>query len=277
MIIDSHCHIHYAIQNIHDETLQKETIEKILLNCQKNSVLFLLNVATNGNDSANFIKKHFTLQNKKIFKFNKNNKLVDEIKIGYSVGFHPCENIEINIEELDAIAGEAMAIGETGIDLFHKNVPIEIQISNFEKQILVARKHNLPVIVHCRDGEAHVIEMIKKYSKVRYILHCFAGNSEFLEALLPYKTLFSFSALVTYKNTEAIQKAVAIAPLDRIILETDSPFLIPYNHRKQGHKANEPSFIVENLQKVAEIKNISVEDLQKFSTENFLKFMELEL
>lgn len=186
-----------------------------------------------------------------------------------------------------------VAIGETGIDFFHEPYDQELQKTMFREQCLIAREFNLPVIVHLRSGknakaagqgftaaEKACLEVLddvvaqagKGDQPLKVLFHCFSSDRRFAEEVLKRGWFLSFSGVITYPNAHELREVVKMCPLDRMVVETDSPFLAPQPHRGQR---NEPAFIVETARQIAELKGISYEEMEKRTDENARAFFSL--
>ena len=198
----------------------------------------------------------------------------DEMIFG-TIGIHPHETdkdkitsnfIFENLENNPKIIG----IGETGLDFYYKNSNKENQIKSFRTHIESAIKSNIPVIIHSREAEDETYKILKDYKSEnpKILMHCFTGTSKFAEKLLELNSFFSASGIITFKNATDLQKTFSLIPDDKILIETDSPFLAPVPNRG---KKNEPSFIQFTANKLAEIKNINVSKLIEITTNNFNK------
>ena len=264
ILIDSHCHLQY-------ENSDFVLMDELMKQCNRESLRFLLNVATKGSDSMNFIKSNFSNKVKGIYSWN------NIISLAFSVGYHPTENYAVDYEYLLSIGKESLAIGETGFDLGINSPATILQEENFQKHLSIANILQIPLIIHCRDAWSLLKANLQGANgQVPHIIHCFTGDLSVAKELLNRNCLISISGIATYKPAESIREAIAYIPMDRLILETDSPFLTPYNKRK-SHKLNNPSFIVETAEKVAEIKKISLEEVASLTTKNFLNFFQLNL
>ena len=190
-----------------------------------------------------------------------------------TIGIHPhesgddiitSETIVENISKHPKIIG----IGETGLDFYYNNSDKDKQISSFKEHIKASIQTNTPLIVHSRDAEEETFKILNdfKNEKLKILMHCFTGSREFAEKLLTLNSFFSASGIITFKNATVLQNTFNFLPLNRILIETDSPFLAPVPNRG---KKNEPSFIDFTAKKLAEIKNISKQELIKVTTNNF--------
>ena len=199
---------------------------------------------------------------------------VDEMIYG-TIGIHPHESSKDIIKSSEIIKNlkeneKIIGIGETGLDFYYNNSEKEKQISSFVEHIEASIKTNKPLIVHSRDAEKETFELLNEYKneKLKIFMHCFTGSKEFSKKLLTLNSYFSASGIITFKNSVNLQDTFKSLPLDKVLIETDSPFLAP--DPKRGKK-NEPSFIDFTAQKLADIKNISKSDLVNFTTNNFNK------
>jgi len=190
-----------------------------------------------------------------------------------TIGVHPHEcNGDIitsdiivkNLNEQPKIIG----IGETGLDFFYNNSKKNKQIESFIEHIKASIKTNVPLIIHSRDAEDETFKILNDYKdkNLKILMHCFTGTKKFAEKLIKLNAHFSASGIITFKNSSELQDTFSFLPLDRILIETDSPFLAPVPNRG---KTNEPSFIDFTATKLAQIKNITKTELINFTTNNF--------
>jgi TatD DNase family protein len=198
----------------------------------------------------------------------------DEMIYG-TIGIHPHETtknkitseiIVKNITENEKIIG----IGETGLDFYYNNSDKNDQINSFKEHIEASIKTNSPLIIHSRDAEVETFEILSEYKNqnLKILMHCFTGSKDFAKKLLTLNAFFSASGIITFKNSLELQETFKFLPLDRILIETDSPFLAPVPNRG---KKNEPSFIDYTAQKLADIKSISKSEIANLTTNNFNK------
>tara|TARA_Y100001958_G_scaffold142848_1_gene119415 strand:- start:404 stop:1162 length:759 start_codon:yes stop_codon:yes gene_type:complete len=198
----------------------------------------------------------------------------DEIIYG-TFGIHPHE-VKNNKISLDYILKEIVenkkiiGVGETGLDFHYNNSEKSEQIDSFNKHIQASLQLDIPLIVHSRNAEKETFEILKNYEndKLKILMHCFTGSKEFAKKLLDLNAYFSASGIITFKNSTNLQDTFESIPLDRLLIETDSPFLSPVP--KRGKK-NEPSFIKFTAEKLAQIKKISSKELIDLTTKNFNK------
>ena len=196
----------------------------------------------------------------------------DDIIFG-TIGIHPHEadkneiDTEFIIKNLN-LHKKIIGVGETGLDFYYDNSDRKKQIESFKLHIEAALKADIPLIIHSRDAEEKTFEILNNYKdkKLKILMHCFTGSQHFAEQLLKLDAYFSASGIITFKKSIELQNTFKFLPLNRILIETDSPFLAPVPNRG---KKNEPAFIDFTAAKLAEIKGISKPELIKITTDNF--------
>ena len=250
MIIDSHCHLDYEplINNI----------DQILLNAKKNDIAKLLTIGTSLESS----KKVLDIINK-------------YSNVYGAIGIHP-NSTTGNLEKLDDILAlknnnkKVIAFGETGLDYFYKRSEKNDQIFSFEKHIEFSIAENVPVIIHTRDADDDTISIIKKYyKKTNFLIHCFTGTLDFAKKLLDLNCIISFSGIITFKKSNNLRDVVKYVPLEKMLIETDSPYLSPDPFRG---KSNEPANVKIVAETIASIKQISFGEVASSTTANFENF-----
>jgi TatD DNase family protein len=192
-----------------------------------------------------------------------------------TIGIHPHETTEDKItsdfilKNLDNNP-KIIGIGETGLDFFYNNSDKVNQINSFKEHIEASIKSDRPLIIHSRDAENETFEILNDYKgkNLKILMHCFTGTKPFAEKLLTLNAYFSASGIITFKNAQDLQETFKFLPLDKVLIETDSPFLAPVPNRG---KKNEPSFIDYTAQKLADIKHISKLDIIYSTSNNFNK------
>ena len=222
-----------------------------------------------------WIEKLLTISSSfKCFKKIKDIITEDEIIFG-TIGIHPHEtdNNEISVDEIVKNFDEnsrIIGIGETGLDFYYNNSDKEKQIKSFKKHIEASIKTNSPLIIHSRNAEDETFEILNQYhdKKLKILMHCFTGSKNFAERLLKLNAFFSASGIITFKNSLDLQETFKFLPLDKILIETDSPYLAPVPNRG---KKNEPSFLSFTAQKLADIKDLTKQEITKITTTNFNK------
>jgi TatD DNase family protein len=196
--------------------------------------------------------------------------------VSCSVGIHPHEAAvepEMDVEKLASLAQhpKVVAFGETGLDFYYEHSPRLEQERSFRTHIAAARENKLPVIVHTRDADPEMGAILtEEMGKGPFtgVIHCFSSGRELAEQALALGLYISLSGIVTFKKAEALREVVKIVPMDRILVETDSPYLAPVPFRG---KTNEPAYVAHTAAAVAEIKGISRDDLARQTTENFFR------
>ena len=184
----------------------------------------------------------------------------------------------IQVEE-SALKKKLVAIGETGLDYHYEHSPKEIQKKHMIQYFHLAKKTDLPIIFHCRDAFSDLFALADiEYKNSAALLHCFTGTLEEAKQVLERGWSISFSGIITFKKSEQLREVVKYVPLDRIFIETDSPYLAPQTKRGS---CNEPSFIVETAKVIADLKKVPLEQIAECTSNNvknlFLKSMHQEL
>jgi TatD DNase family protein len=252
-IIDTHCHL---------DLIEKQglKIEDIIHNSLQNNVKVLQTICTRATE----IEKILTYT-----------KLHDFIYA--SVGIHPCnvkEEPKINAAEIIKICAENLkiiGIGETGLDYYHDKSAIELQKVSFIEHIKASQENNLPIIIHSRDADLDMMEILTSEQKNKNfpaLLHCFSSSKELATKALDLGVYISISGIVTFKNATLLQEIVKFLPLDRLLVETDSPYLAPIPHRG---KTNQPAFTRHVVEFIAQLKNIPAENVARETSENFFR------
>jgi len=191
-----------------------------------------------------------------------------------SVGVHPHEAEKELLGDPSPLIERArhprvVGIGETGLDFYYNHSPREPQIGNFRTHIAAARTLGLPVIVHTRDADDDTIAVLEdEMGKGEFtgVIHCFTGTRRLAEASLALGFSISVSGIATFKKSDELRAVIADVPLERLLVETDSPYLAPMPHRG---KRNEPAFVVNTAAMLAKLKGVSEEDLARVTTDNF--------
>lgn len=187
-----------------------------------------------------------------------------------TMGVHPHEAARATEEDLATLERtcarpEVRAVGEAGLDYYYDRSPRDVQASVFRRQCVLARTLGKPLVVHVRDAHEDCAAIIQEEGVSRGVIHCFTGDTAAARRYLDLGFHISLSGVVTYKKTEALQDAVRFSPLERLMVETDSPYLAPVPHR--GRK-NEPAHVIETARKVAELKGVTLEELASVTTAN---------
>ena len=192
-------------------------------------------------------------------------------KVFCMIGLHPCyvdKNFELEIEFVkeQIKLRSYKAIGEIGIDLFHEKKYLKQQIIAFEEQIKLALEYDLPIVIHSRESFDEIFEVLKKYKsdKLRGIFHCFTGNEDQAKKIIDLNFFLGIGGVVTFKNGK-ISEFLSSIPLDRIVLETDSPYLAPAPYRG---KRNESSYLSIIASKLSEIYNLDVSEISRITQQS---------
>ena len=191
-----------------------------------------------------------------------------------SVGVHPHESEKELLDDEAALIREAshpkvVGIGETGLDYYYEHSPRGPQQANFRSHIAAARQTGLPVIVHTRDADDDTIDILRaEMGKGAFtgLIHCFTGTQKLADAALELGLYISVSGIATFKNSALLRDVIKTVPLERLLVETDAPFLAPVPHRG---KTNEPAFVVHTAKMLADLKGVTPQDLAQATTENF--------
>ncbi|MCQ2911915.1 MAG: TatD family hydrolase [Bacilli bacterium] len=248
-MLDSHCHID-------DDKLIEERAE-VIKNAKEAGVNLIMTLGTDLESSKSCVK------------------IANEFEGVYAaVGFHPqnLENVSDKaLEEIKELAKDkkVIAIGEVGLDYhwFKDPKDREFQKVWFNKQIEIANELNLPLSIHARDAEQDTYDLLKNnFPKAGCVLHCFSGSTEMMEQYLKLGAYIGFDGPITYKNSITPKENVRRCPLDRILTETDSPYLAPVPHRGER---NEPKYIPLILEEMAQLKGLSKEEMERVVFENF--------
>lgn len=274
-MIDSHCHLTDAKFN--------NEVDKIVSNFQDAGVEAVLNVSTNFKDSflSNAISKKYD-------------------NVYYAIGIHPedaddfdeatfegCLRYLLGVDEktpeianfeqkygnLSAIfdknnKNKLIAVGEIGLDYFWRKDNKEKQIEVFEHQVKLAKKYGLPFVVHNREASGDILEVLKRnapYSRGG-IIHCFSASYEWAQEVLKLGFYISFSGSVTFKNSKKLQEVARLIPIDKLLVETDSPYLTPEPFRGQR---NEPKFVTETARFLASLRGLNYEEFNLIIKNNF--------
>ena len=251
MLVDSHCHLDFDVfDEDRDETIQRARdagIGTMVTICTRVTRFDEIRAIAEANDD-----------------------------IWCSVGIHPHQAEEepvVTVEDLVSRAQhpKVVGIGETGLDYFYDNSPRDLQKTSFRTHIAAARETGLPLIVHTRDADADMADILEdemRKGAFTGVLHCFSSGAELAKRALDIGFYVSLSGIVTFKNAEDLRQIVLDVPADRILVEPDSPFLAPIPNRG---KRNEPSFVVHTAARVAELKNLKNDELSDISTDNFFR------
>ena len=189
-----------------------------------------------------------------------------------TVGMHPHDAKDVGADELavlESLAADSkvVAIGETGLDYYYSHSPHEVQRRVFGQFIQMARETGLPIVVHERDAAADSVELLRAEGggELRGVIHCFTGDYQAACAYLDLGFYLSFTGIITFKNAHALREVVGKVPLERMLVETDSPYLTPVPHRG---KRNEPAYVRFVAETIAQVKGLAAEEVAEATTAN---------
>lgn len=249
-MIDSHCHL--------DHEPLMSNLNEVIDRSKKIGIEKLLTICTTE------------ISYKSILKIIK----IDPMIFG-TYGIHPHETSNFNVTTNDIIDkvrinSKIIGVGETGLDFYYNNSDKKTQLNSFVTHIDAALELDIPLIVHSRNAENKTFQILNEYrgKNLKILMHCFTGSTEFAKKLMNLNSFFSASGIVTFKNSINLQNTFKEIPLDKLLIETDSPFLSPVPMRG---KKNEPSYIHFTLKKLSELKNTEVKELDIITSNNFNK------
>ncbi len=251
-LVDSHCHLNFSPLN--------EDIEGVLARAKQHAVDYLLCVAVNIEDFPEVIALAQAYPH-----------------IFASVGVHPCyaDAKEPTVEELIELAADAnvVAIGETGLDYFRFEGDMAWQHQRFAHHIEAAKMAGKPLIVHTREAAQDTMDMLKSEGADQCggVMHCFAENWEIASQALDLGMYISFSGIVTFNSADTLREVAKKVPLDRMLVETDAPYLAPVP--KRG-KSNQPAFVSHTAKFIADLRNIDFRQLAEQTTDNFFRLFD---
>jgi TatD DNase family protein len=248
-IIDSHCHLNIL--------KKKQGIAETLAEAKQNCVVGMLNISVDL-ETADEVIKQSELQS----------------NIWASVGVHPCHcpiepMSDGDFESIKTLSNHpnVIAIGETGLDFFHtKPEDSQHQFDYFIKQVELSKMLDYPVIIHCRNARTEVIEILQSHKATKGVMHCFAEDWQTAKAALDLGFYISFSGILTYPKSIELKEVAKQVPEERLLVETDSPYLSPQPFRS---KYNQPAYVKHTLAHLAELRGTEVTEMAKITTQNF--------
>jgi TatD DNase family protein len=254
MIIDSHCHLNYSNDGI--------PLDKIISNARDSNIGLMLNIATKPNEFESIINT---------------STLYDEVY--FTLGVHPHEANHLNNDVIKNIYmnennKKFIGIVETGLDYYYNNSDKLTQISSFEKQIEISQNLAIPLVIHMRSAEDDTLKIIRrkiKEKKFNGVIHCFTGTKKFADEIIDLGFYISASGIITFKKSIDLRDIFANIPNDKVLVETDSPYLSPEPLRG---KINQPSHIIHTIKKLAEIRNTDCDKLIELTKNNFLNLFQ---
>ena len=252
MIIDSHCHLDY-------EPMFSD-LDAVIKRAKESQVKFILTISVTDakyNNILNIVKKFSNVYG--------------------TYGIHPHEaknhkklNKDTILKKI-SMSNKIIGIGESGLDFYYNHSDQNDQIKLFEEHIKASIQSKLPIVVHSRNAEELTYDILSKYSKkdnLKILMHCFTGSKKFAEKLLELNAYFSASGIITFKKNEKLKETFKTIPLNKILIETDAPYLSPEPIRG---KSNEPSNLIHTAKYLANLKEIDFEDMSSKTSNNFFK------
>ena len=246
MLFDTHAHM--------NDPAFDEDREEVLLGLQEKGVALMMNIGCSLASSRDCV----AMANKYPFVYA-------------TVGTHPDTADEVDdavLEEyrkLCKLENKVKAIGEIGLDYYYETIPREIQQRAFRLQMALARELQLPVVVHERNAHDDGMRIVKEFKGVTGVFHCYSGSAEMARQLVDMGWYIGFTGVLTFKNARKAVETAQSIPLDRIVLETDCPFMAPEPFRG---KRNDPGYLYRMAERLAEIRGISLEEVHRITTEN---------
>jgi TatD DNase family protein len=258
-LIDSHCHI--------DGDAYDDDRDAVVQRARDAGISGMLNVGT-GDPHSGALERAVALGQK-------------HDSVYTAIGTHPHDarlyddKAEENIKSL-VQTEHVLAWGEIGLDFHYDNSPRDVQVAVFKRQLRAARECDLPVVIHTREAESETIEILKtecEGAERRGVFHCFSGSRELAQRAIELGFMISFSGIVTFKKADALRDVAREVPLERLLIETDCPYLTPIPYRG---KRNEPAYVVEVARCLAQIHGVDIEEMGRLTSENFLNFFKIQ-
>lgn len=244
MIFDTHAHYD-------DEAFSKD-LEEVLKKVQAAGVARIMNCSSNIESCV----KTLELVNKYDFIYG-------------AIGVHPeaAGEVSSNINKLGDMlnSDKIMAVGEIGLDYYYEGYDRELQIKAFKEQMDLARQLNLPVVIHDREAHEDTLRIIKEFKGVRGVLHCYSGSLELAKEIIKYDYCIGFTGVVTFKNAKRAVEVAREIPIDRMLIETDCPYMAPVPHRGER---NDSSYLVHIIERIAGIREVDKEYIEDITFEN---------
>ncbi|MFW4370848.1 MAG: TatD family hydrolase [Spiroplasma sp. hy2] len=253
-IFDTHCHLM-------SHEYENEETSAIIADAKISGVFWLNNVGYDLDSSQAAVRHAMHYDN-----------------VFATIGFHPTDVAKYgfsDLEKLDQLlnSDKVIAVGEIGLDYFHKTVSPDLQKHWFIKQIELAKQHNLPLAIHCRDAYEDCYEILKEQKITQGLMHCYNGTIQMAQKFLDLGFYLSFAGNITFKNAQELREVAKMVPLNKILVETDAPYLTPDPYRG---KKNYPKFIMYTVKKLAELKNMPVEEMILITNKNARKLFNLD-
>jgi TatD DNase family protein len=245
-VIDSHCHLT-------DPRLQSQ-LAGVLARAAAAGIERMITIGTSLADDEAAIALCRTLPN-----------------VRCAIGVHPNYTHEADLNDLPRLRDlqsdpSVVALGEMGLDYFHTYAPRERQLQFFEPQLQLAQELNRPVVIHSREATDDTLAVMRGFPNVRAVFHCFTGTPGEARKILDAGYFVGYTGAITFKKNDPLREAVALAPMDRMLVETDAPYLTPEPKRSQ--KTNEPALVVHVAETIARVKGVSLSEVDERTTAN---------
>lgn len=250
-IVDSHCHLNFPEL--------KDRLDDVMHRAADHDVHFCMTVNTNLSETDDLIR------------------IAERYpSVVCTVGVHPNETVDHHAFIMDdgvidrlvhyTHHPKVVGLGETGLDYYYEKSPKDLQKKCFAMHLCASQKLNLPVVIHTRDADQDTIDLVKAHPGATGVFHCFSGDLSLARQALDLGYYISFSGIITFKKAASLRNVVAFVPFDRLLVETDSPYLAPEPYRG---KSNEPAYTHFVAQRVAEIKQTSLSEVARHTTANY--------
>jgi len=252
MLIDTHAHLDFSDFD--------QDIEQVINKAKENDVKYIINIGTDFSSSRKSLELTQNYEN-----------------IFTTTGVHPHQAKIVDDQGLEILkdlskADKVVGVGETGLDFHYDHSPRDKQIEVFQQLINLAKNINLPLIIHSREAEDETLDILKANSVNQGVFHCFTGDLKLANKILDLGLYISLGGILTFKNVKTLQKAVKEIPLEKVLIETDSPYLTPEPHR--GHR-NQPTYVKYVAQKIADIKSVPFKKVAEITTSNALELFNI--
>jgi TatD DNase family protein len=249
-MIDTHCHL--------TDPRLLEQLDAVLQRAAAAGVSRMVTIGTDADDDAHAVALCRGREN-----------------LRCAVGVHPNHASESQLEDLDRVREiqndpAVVALGEMGLDYFHNFSDRARQREFFLRQMQMATEVNKPVVIHCREAVDDTLSLMRDFPQVRAVFHCFTGTLDEARRIVEAGYLLGFTGPITFKKNDALREVVRFVPADRMLVETDAPYLTPEPMRKQ--KANEPALVTHVAAMVGQVKGMSLEDVDRITSENAVRF-----
>lgn len=250
MLFDTHAHF--------DDEAFKSDRDEVLKGLHADGVAYVMNIGSNMKTSKEALK----IANKYDFVYA-------------SVGVHPCDTYSLTDDDMESLKQMALtnpkvrAIGEIGLDYHFDDTDAALQKKWFIRQLGIAKELDMPVVIHDRDSKGEALEILKREGITKGVMHCFSGSAQTVAELVDMGFMISFTGVLTFKNARRAVEACRAVPIERLMIETDCPYMAPEPHRGERNYSGYVKYVA---QKMAEIKEMPYEEVARITTENGLRF-----